>query len=71
MALESVRDELTSRYWRGVERALREVFGADEHLAEPLHEKIAGAPPEVQDVFYATAPLAIAADITRALYLRR
>jgi len=70
MAREGFEDELAVAYWRGVAQALREVFGADETLAEPLHEKVECAPPEVQEVFYAMAPSAIAGDLARALYLR-
>jgi hypothetical protein len=71
MAHRDSNDELAAAYWRGVGQALREVFGADETLAEPLQERVERAAPEVQEVFYATPPSAIAGDLAKALYLRR
>jgi hypothetical protein len=66
---ERLRDEFKNRYWDDVERALREVFGADEALANKLREKLSAAPPEMQAVFYDAGPFAVAADLVRGLYL--
>ena len=66
---ERLRDEFKNRYWDDVERALREVFGADEALANKLCEKVSGAPPETQTVSYDAEPFAVAADLAKGLYL--
>jgi hypothetical protein len=48
---------------------LREVFRADEALANKLCEKVSGAPPETQTVSYDAEPFAVAADLAKGLYL--
>ncbi|MDB5407092.1 MAG: hypothetical protein JWL84_2004 [Rhodospirillales bacterium] len=68
---ETLGDAFKNQYWAGVERALREIFGADEGLAAGLHEKVDRAPLNAQVVFYDASPFAIAADLAQARYLRQ